>query len=129
MGLVTNWDDLTAEEYFVMLNTMEQAYLHGVIADYLGHSERCGAVWVPSGDEAAIEELVPTFRTVVHDLIERDLVEIREPGTALWDNAPELDDREVTEVLADPASWIKSTGSANRMIMLMPTPRAERLLG
>lgn len=112
-----------------MINTFEEAYLHGVIADYLGHAERGGTVWVASNDVEAIRDLVPVFRRVVQDLIDRDLVEIREPGNAIWDDAPKLDDAEITAVLADPMTWLKCTGSINRMVMLMPTTRAERLYG
>src|SRR4051794_19350116 len=111
-----------------MINTIEGAYLNGVISDFLGHSERCGTVWIPSTDEEAIKRLIPRFRRVVRDLIDRDLVEIREPCNAIFDEAPELDDGEVDEVLADPGTWLKAPGSVNRMVMLMPTARADRLI-
>lgn len=111
-----------------MINTIEVAYLNGVISDYLGHSERCGAVWIPGTDEVAIRELIPRFRRVLRDLIDRDLVEIREPCNAIWDDAPELADDEVDELLADPGSWLRAPGSVNRMVMLMPTERADRLI-
>jgi len=55
-------------------------------------------------------------------------VEIREPCNSIWEDAPELDDREVDEVLADPGTWVKAHGSVNRMVMLMPTARADRLI-
>lgn len=122
------WEELGPEEYWVMINTFEEAYLNGVISDFLGHSERCGAVWIPSTDEEAIKELIPRFRQVVRDLIDRDLVEIREPCNAIWDDAPSLDDWEIDDVLADQGTWLRAHGSVNRMVMLMPTPRAGRLI-
>jgi hypothetical protein len=125
---VSFWEELGPEEYWVMINTIEEAYLNGVIPDYLGHSERCGTVWIPGTDEEAIRRLIPRFRRVVRDLIDRDLVEIREPCNAIFDDAPELDDRQVDEALADPGTWVKAQGSVNRMVMLMPTPRADRLI-
>ena len=122
------WDELGPEEYWVMINTIEEAYLNVVISDFLGHSERCGTVWIPGTDEEAIRELIPRFRRVVRELIDRDLVEIREPCNAIWEDAPELTYDEVDEVLADHGTWIKAHGSVNRMVMLMPTERAERLI-
>jgi hypothetical protein len=65
---------------------------------------------------------------VVRELIDRDLVEIREPCNSIFDDAPELDDWEVDEVLADPGTWLRAPGSVNRMVMLMPTSRADRLI-
>jgi len=56
---VSFWEELGPEEYWVMINTIEEAYLNGVISDFLGHSERCGTVWIPGADEVAIEELIP----------------------------------------------------------------------
>ncbi|EWM15502.1 hypothetical protein [Kutzneria sp. 744] len=122
------WEELGPEEYWVMINTIEEAYLNGVISDFLGHSERGGTVWIPGADEEAIRALIPRFRRVVRDLIDRDLVEIREPCNAIFDEAPELDDHEVDEVLADPGTWVRAHGSVNRMVMLMPTARADRMI-
>jgi hypothetical protein len=126
---VTLWDELSAEEARVMLNALEEAYLNGVIGDLLGHAEHGGAVWMFSNDVKAIRGLIPRFVAVVMDMIRRDLIEIREPFDGVWDNAPPMTEAEIRKALADPDTWIWTEGEAKRMVMLMTTDSADRLLG
>lgn len=121
--------DMTAEERTVMITAVEESYLSGVIGDFLGHAERHGAVWNFSGDADAIRALIPRFARVVRDMIARDLVEIREPADDAWDNAPSLSMSEVDAVLSDQRTWLWSAEGNNRMVMIMTTAYADRLLG
>jgi len=127
---VTIWDDLTAEERVVMITAIEEAYLNGVIGDFLGHAEHGGAVWIFGSDAEAIRALIPRFTAVVRGLIERGLIEIREPADAgAWDNASSLTTAEISAVLADPRTWLWSADGDNRMVMTMTTDYADRLIG
>jgi hypothetical protein len=126
---VTLWNDLSPEGYRVMINAIEEGYLNEVIGDFLGHAEHGGAVWMSSIDPDAIRALIPRFATVVLDMIERDLIEIREPLDGVWDHAPPMTSEEIHEALADPDTWIWTEGEAKRMVMLMTTDHADTLLG
>jgi hypothetical protein len=53
--------ELTPEERRVMLGAIEEGWLSGVIADFLGHAQHGGAIWMCSRDEVAIRELIPRF--------------------------------------------------------------------
>jgi hypothetical protein len=66
---------------------------------------------------------------VVLDMIERGLIEIREPPDAVWDNAVPLTKAEVDATLADPRTWLWSAEGDNRMVMTMTTDYADRLIG
>ncbi len=129
MSPVTIWDDMTAEERVVMITAIEEAYLNGVIGDFLGHAEHGGAVWLFSSDTNEIQALIPRFTTVVRDMIDRGLIEIREPPDGVWDNAPPLTTAEINAALADPRTWLWSAEGDNRMVMTMTTDHADRLIG
>jgi hypothetical protein len=129
MNPVSIWDDFTAEERTVMTIAIEEGYLNDVIGAFLGHPERGGAIWVFSNDTAAIRALIPRFTAVVLDMIERGLIEVREPPDAVWDSAPALTMAEVNAVLADPRTWVWSADGDNRMVMTMTTHDADRLHG
>jgi hypothetical protein len=126
---VTIWDQLSPEERVVLETALEEAHLNGVIGDFLGRPEHGGAVWRFSEDEAAIRALIPRFAEVVADMIRRDLVEIREPWDGVGDHAPVMTEVEVRAALGDPGSWVWTEGEAERMVMLMTTDHADRLLG
>jgi hypothetical protein len=121
---------LAAEERVVMITAIEEAYLNGVIGDFLGHAEHGGAVWIFGSDAEAIRALVPRFTGVVRDMIERGLIEIREPADAeAWDNAPPMTAAEINAALADPRTWLWSADGDNRMVMTVTTDYADRLIG
>jgi hypothetical protein len=44
-----------------MITEIEEAYLNGVIGDFLGHAEHCGAVWIFGSDAEAIRALGSTY--------------------------------------------------------------------
>ena len=69
----------------------------------------------------AIRALVPRFTAVVRGMIERVLIEIREPAAGDWDSAPPLITAEVNALLADPRIWLWSAEGDNRMVMTMTT--------
>jgi hypothetical protein len=123
------WEQLSPEERCVLLNAVEEAYLNGVIADFLGQARRGGAVWLFSNDEAAIRALIPKFARVVAEMIRRGLVEIREPHDAVWDHAPVMTEAQISEALDDPDTWVWVGGEAKRMVMLMTTEHADQLIG
>jgi hypothetical protein len=80
---VAVWDELTLEQYAVMVNAMEEAYLNNVMDEY-GMRLR----WAKTGNcrhpsdltDEARRQLIPHFATVVADLIDRGWLEIREPS-------------------------------------------------
>lgn len=112
-----------------MVIAIEEGYLNGVIGAFLGHAEHGGAVWIFSNDADAIRALIPQFTTIVLDMIDRGLIEIREPPDGTWDTAPALTSAEVNAVLADPRTWLWSAEGDNRMVMTMTTDYADRLIG
>jgi hypothetical protein len=126
---VSTLDEMTREERAVMITAIEEGYLNGVIGDFLGHAEHGGAVWIFSSDASAIRALIPQFTEIVRDMIERGLIEIREPADGDWDHAPSLTTAEIDAVLADPRTWIWSADGDNRMVMTMTTDYADQLIG
>jgi hypothetical protein len=129
IAAVTFWADLSPEERFVFLEATEEGYLNGVIGAFLGHAEHGGAVWIFSSDIAAMRPLIPRFRAVVRDMISRGWIEIREPHTGVWNDAPALSPAQIDAVLADPATWLPSETGEHRMIMVMPTDHGDVLIG
>lgn len=86
----------------------------------------------PSGSSAttdAIRALVPQFAATVRDMIERALIEIREPLDGDWDSAPSLTPAEVSAILDDPRTWVWSADGGNRMVVLMTADYADQLIG
>jgi hypothetical protein len=125
---VSLWDDLSAEERVIMNNAVEEAWLSDVIADFLGHAEAGGAVWMFSTDTNAIRSLVPRFAAIVKDMITRDLIELI--PTERYDDWPRhvpMTEAEIDAALADPDTWV--TDYATGPIMLMTTDHANRLMG
>jgi hypothetical protein len=120
-------DSLTREEYVVMINTFEEAFLDGVIADYLGTTSMGGAVHIFSSDVDAIRAEIPHFREVVLGLIDRGLIEIRDAPFFDWDAAPVMTREEILATLADPHTWFWTEEGPNRSIMLMTTHHADTL--
>src|SRR5262245_58508170 len=59
MAGVSIWDELGPEERVVLDNALEEAYLNGVIGDFLGHAEAGEAVWMFSTDTEAMRALIP----------------------------------------------------------------------
>ncbi|MFD0598904.1 hypothetical protein ACFQZ4_46870 [Catellatospora coxensis] len=118
------WQELTAEQYAVMVNATEEAYLSGVIYDHNFHTNAVptgtGLVAPPISEEM-VRFLIPRFADVVADLIERGWIEIREPHDGEWNSAGPMTDEEVAAALADPDTWLWHEQRANRLIMLMTT--------
>ena len=73
--------------------------------------------------------MIPRFAVVVGDTIRRNLVEIREPADGIWDHAPPMTQDEIRQTLADPDTWTRAGGRAGRMVKLMTTDHADRLIG
>lgn len=59
-------------------------------------------------------------------MIERALIEIREPLDGDWDSAPSLTPAEISAILDDPRTWVWSADGNNRMVMLMTTGYADK---
>lgn len=121
------WDSLSREEQVVMINALEEAYLDGVIADFLGTTTLGGAFHVFSADVDAIRAQIPHFREVVLGLIDRNLVEIRDAPFD-WDDAPAMTREEILATLTDSHAWVWTEDGPNRAIMLMTTDHADVLL-
>jgi hypothetical protein len=126
---VTFWDELSSEERCVLTAALEEAPLNGVIADFLGHAESGGAVWIFSADEDSIRALIPRFAAVVEDIIRRELIEIREPADGVWNHAAPMTRDEIRHTFADPHTWVCTDGVAERMVWLMTTHNTDRLIG
>jgi len=122
------WDELNREEQRVMIAALEDGWLNEIIGDYLGRSERNGAIWISSNDVDAIRGFIPRFTSVVKDMVERDLIEIREPEDGVWDHASSLTGAGLERILADPKTWLWSGDDDNRMVRLLTTDRADELM-
>jgi hypothetical protein len=106
---VSVWDELTPEQYAVMLNAIEEAYLNGVIYEYNLRvtGQRIGDALVASPiSEDTVRSLIPRFAEVVADLLAKGWIEIREPHNGVWDDAASLTDAEIAATVADPKTWI-----------------------
>ncbi|MEV6970029.1 hypothetical protein AB0M47_33465 [Hamadaea sp. NPDC051192] len=101
------WDFLTPEERCVMTNALEEGYLTEVIPDFLREA-----------DTDALRVLVPHFATIVADLIEREMIEIREADDGDWDAAQPMTEAEIQATLADPGAWLPTEDEPARRVML-----------
>jgi hypothetical protein len=128
---VSIWDELTPEQYAVMILAYEEAYLNGVIYEYnlrvTGQHIGDALVASPISEDGA-RSLIPRFTEDVADLLAKRWIEIREPHDGAWNDAAPLTDAEVAATLADPKSWIWDINGDNRMVMLMRTDRWHQLL-
>jgi hypothetical protein len=125
---VAFWDELSREEVVVMNNALEEAWLTGVIGDFLGHPEADGAVWVFNTDPDAIRPLIPRFAAIVKDMVARDLIELVPTERYNdWPHHVPMTDAEIDTALADPDTWVSD--DAIGPIMLMTTDHADRLMG
>jgi len=125
---VSLWDEFGAEERVIMNNALEEAWLSGVIGDFLGHAEASGANWIFNMDEDAVRPLIPRFAAVTRDMIRRDLIElIPTDRYDDWPNHVPMTEAEVDAALADPETWISN--DATGPIILMTTDHADQLLG
>ncbi|MEV0272843.1 hypothetical protein AB0H43_29030 [Hamadaea sp. NPDC050747] len=101
------WDFLTPEERCVMTNALEESYLNEVVPDFLREA-----------DTDALRVLVPHFATIVADMIEREMIEIRDAGDGGWDDASPMTEAEIQATLADPAVWLETDGEPTRRVLL-----------
>ncbi|NBE80184.1 hypothetical protein [Micromonospora rubida] len=125
---VSLWDELSAEERVIMTNALEEAWLSGVIQDFLGHAEAGSAIWIFNTDKDAVRPLIPRFAAVTKDMIRRDLIELI-PADRYddWPNHVPMTESEIDAALAGPHTWM--SGDATGPIMLMTTDHADHLLG
>ena len=126
------WDPRTPEDV-IMYVAITQGYLNEAITHYGARISwaETGSGFV--GSRLTYEEmqaLVPQFAASAADLIDRDMIEIREPLDCDWDDAPQLSRAEIDAILADPATWLRSpdTHENIRMIWVLTTDHADRLL-
>ena len=85
-GPVNVWDELTPEQYAVMINAIEEAYLNGVVYAYnlrVNGKRQAGALIAPPTSEDEVRSLIPRFAVVVADLIARRMVMLM--TTDRWD--------------------------------------------
>lgn len=125
------WDELTLEQYAVMVNAYEEAYLNNVMDEYSARLQRAttGDPRRPSSlDDDAKRRLIPHFADVVAEMIERNWIEIREPCTGRWDDAEPMTRSQLHDALHDPASWVTTLGGTHRMVMLMRTDQWDLLV-
>ncbi|GIH21681.1 hypothetical protein [Rugosimonospora africana] len=126
------WDELTAEQYTVMINAVEEAYLNGVVYEYnrrVNGQVKVGDVLVARPiSEDTVRSLIPRFAGVVADLLAMGWIEIREPHNGVWDEAAVMTEAEIASALADPDTWISHVDGDNRMVMLMTTDRWDQLV-
>jgi hypothetical protein len=125
------WDELTLEQYAVMISAYEEAYLNNVMDGYGARLQRAktGDPGRSSNlDDEAKRRLIPHFAKVVGAMIDRDWIELREPSTGLWDDAEAMTPTQLDEALHDPASWVKTLDGPDRMVMIMRTDTWDRLV-
>ncbi|BCB74470.1 hypothetical protein GCM10022251_73930 [Phytohabitans flavus] len=121
---MTIWDELTLEQYAVMIAAIEEAYLVDVMDEYGMRLQ-----WAKTGDRGrssnldddAKRRLVPHFATVVADMVTRNWIEVREPNSGNGDDAEPMTPAQLHDALHDPTSWLGTLDSTHRMVMLMRT--------
>lgn len=126
--------DFTLEQRVVMITALEEGYLNEVIMGYgarLRWAETASTLNPCLWSAQEVAQRIPHFVAVVTDMIERDLISIREPENGVWDDAPSLTCSEVDVALSDPATWIWDVAvpENNRMIMVMTTDHGDRVVG
>jgi hypothetical protein len=127
---VSVWDELTPEQYAVMINAMEQAYLNGVIYEYnlrVNGQRIEHALIAPRFPDHEVRSLIPRFAEVVADLLANGWIEIREPYNGVWEEATSLTQTEIAAILADPRTWTWDVKGDNRMVMLMTTDHWDQV--
>ena len=99
-----------------------------MIADFLGHPQAGGAVWMFDNDKSAIRPLIPHFASITKGMVPRDLIELI-PAERYddWPHHIPMTEAEIDAALADPDTWISDY--AIGPIMLMTADHADRLLG
>ncbi|MEZ0113230.1 hypothetical protein ABH920_007260 [Catenulispora sp. EB89] len=132
MQYMAIWDQRTPEDV-IMYVAMTQGYLNEAITHYGARISWAEAGNTHIGNRLTFEQmqaLVPQFAASAADLINRDMIEVREPLDGNWDDAPQLSRAEIDAVLADPATWLQSpdTHENIRMIWVLTTDHADRLI-
>jgi len=125
------WDELTAEQYSVMVIALEATYLNNVIYYYNFHVNRGRPgheVVAPAISSQTVRSLIPRFAEVTADLIERGWVELREPYSGVWEDVPPMIAEQIAEVLVDAKAWIWDEDGDNRMVLIGSTDRFGALL-
>ncbi|MEV0396725.1 hypothetical protein [Polymorphospora rubra] len=124
------WNELTLEQFAVMVTAAEEAYLNNVIDEYGARLEWAKArdTTIPSKlDDAAKRQLIPHFASVVLDLIERGWIELTEaPTLDRRHDAEPIRGAKLHETLRDPASWMETPDGRRRMVTLTHTEAWER---
>jgi len=127
---VSVWDELTPEQYAVMINATEEAYLNCVIYDYnlrVNGTQDVDAVVAPPISEQEVRSLIPRFTAVVTDLLARGWIEVYTPGGS-WEDSEPMTPAQLTEVLGDPDSWITYPDRDNQMVMVVTSDGWDRLV-
>jgi hypothetical protein len=127
---VTVWDELTLEQYAVMITAVEEAYLVNVMDEYAMRLQRAKTgdrTRSSNLDDDAKRRLIPRFAAVVADMIDRDWIEMREPWTGNGGDAEPMTPAQPHDALHDSASWLGTLDGTHRMVMLMRTDEWDRL--
>ena len=123
------WDDLTAEQYAVMINAVEEAFINDVIDEYGARLQwaKTGSTLAPSQlDDQMKRALIPRFAGAVSELVARGWIEIRDSYSGTWEDARPISSEEFDTVLSDPDVWILRE-ERPRMIMLGVTDLWNRV--
>lgn len=126
------WDELTPEQYAVMIGAVEEAYLNDVIYEYnlrVNGVKDGNAVVAPPISEVTVRSLIPRFAGMVEGLINLGWVEIRESADGVWDHAAPITAEQIASTLVDPDTWIWDEHGGRRMVMLLTTDRWDALVG
>jgi hypothetical protein len=111
------WDDLTSEQYAIMINAEEEAHLVDVMDEWRART-RCaetGSTWTPSDlTDADKRQLLPRFAQAVMELVSHGWLTIREDDNGLTGQA-------LHDALADASAWLQTTTGQHRMIELAVT--------
>ncbi|BCJ63027.1 hypothetical protein [Polymorphospora rubra] len=125
------WDELTLEQFAVMVTAVEEAYLNNVIDEYGARLEwaKTRDTTIPSKlDAAAKRQLIPHFASVVLNLIERGWIELtEEPTLDRRHDAEPISGASLHDTLHDPASWMETPDGRRRMVTLTQTEAWELL--
>jgi hypothetical protein len=130
--IVSLWDELTLEQYAVLVSAYDEAYLNNVMDEY-GMRPQWAKTRDIRGmsnlDDDGTRRLIPHFAAVVLDMIERDWIQIKEQSNGDWDDWPAMTDAQLRATLDDPATWITRLDGEHRMIMLLTSDHWDEVVG
>jgi hypothetical protein len=126
---VSAWDQLSPEQYAVMINAVDEAALVDVMDEYRARIRWAEAGSTLVGSDLTDDDkraLMPRFAAIVADMVSRGWIE-------LADGLPTPDSRilnpaEIAEALRDSYTWIRREDEAYRLVGVFVGEAWEELI-